>query len=274
MKNPSRLVRGVNDWNCTPSADHPEPVVLVHGTWENAYQNWNGLAPILIAEGYCVFTPNYGNSTGIAWLNGTADMVESASQVATYVDDVRERTGASQVSLVGHSQGGAQVRYYANLLAPEGTVKDVVMIAATNHATTLSGIKTLGVKLKVVDTAESVFDWVKMPGAYQQSANDSPFFVNVNGNGETVAGVNYTTINTRFEEIVTPYTAGFVTAVPGAQVNNIVIQDVCRVDKSDHLSLVYSKNTAQVVLNALDPAHPHAIRCFVQAPLTGGTGIW
>jgi hypothetical protein len=55
-------------------------------------------------------------------------------------------------------------------------------------------------------------------------------------------------------------------------VNNIVIQDVCPRDRSDHLSLSYSKNVAQLILNALDPEHPHAIHCYQQSPMTGSTG--
>jgi len=31
---------GVNDWSCLPSSDHPEPVVLVHGLFANANDNF------------------------------------------------------------------------------------------------------------------------------------------------------------------------------------------------------------------------------------------
>jgi triacylglycerol esterase/lipase EstA (alpha/beta hydrolase family) len=270
--NPARQPDGANDWNCRPSAAHPEPVILLHGTWESAFDNWQGLSPILKAAGYCVFAPNYGDAIGWGWVNATADLLQSAQEIAAYVARVRAATGAQHVALVGHSQGGAQARYYANVLAPAGEVTKVIMITPTNHATTLSGLATLRNLLGLNWLTDAAFDLVRMPGANQQSYNSSPFYVRLNGSGETVPGIAYTVIATRYDEIATPYaTTGFITAGPGATVDNITLQNVCPLDLSEHLSASYSKNVAQIVLNKLDPTDVRPIKCYYQAALTGST---
>ncbi|KZM70876.1 hypothetical protein [Nocardia terpenica] len=38
---------GANDWQCAPAAEHPRPVVLLHGTWGNQ-NTWDVLAPELV----------------------------------------------------------------------------------------------------------------------------------------------------------------------------------------------------------------------------------
>ncbi len=273
-KNPS----GANDWKCKPSKKHPNPVVLVHGTWENAYNNWNGLSPILKDKGYCVYALNYGNTTGIKFLNGTGDMIESSKEVGVFVDKVLASSGAKEVDLIGHSQGGALIRYYTNLLGGAPKVNQVIALAPSNHPTTLSGITELGKTLGLLGVAMDALELVKMPAAMQQANKapgpQSPFYVNVNGAaGETLAGENYTTINTKHDEIVTPYTAGEIKAVPGAKVDNITIQNICKNDNSEHLSLPYSKNVAQIVLNKLDPSDQHRIWCYSQTPLFGNTQL-
>lgn len=52
---------GWNNYSCKPSATHPRPVVLVHGTFGNSVDNWLALAPYLTSRGYCVFSSTTGS---------------------------------------------------------------------------------------------------------------------------------------------------------------------------------------------------------------------
>ena len=277
MLNPAKSPAGANDWSCKPSTRHPNPVALVHGTWENAYDNWNGLSPILKDKGYCIYALNYGNTTGIGFLNGTGDMIASAKEIGPFVDKVLAQTKAKKVDLIGHSQGGAIIRYYANKIGGTAKVNQVIALAPSNHPTTLSGITELGKVLNLFGFAMDVLDLVKMPAAVQQAdqspAPQAPFYQQVNGNGETIPGMRYTNIITKNDEVVTPYTQGKITAGSGATVDNITIQNVCAVDQSEHVSLPYSLNVAQIVLNKLDPSDQRAIFCYPQAPITGNTQL-
>src|SRR3954471_3018837 len=99
---------------CTPSAAHPEPVILVHGTFENMFDNWQAMSPALKAAGYCVYAFNYGSYQGSGDLGvyGTDFIEHNAQQLADEVRSVLKQTGARRVELVGHSQGGMMPRYY------------------------------------------------------------------------------------------------------------------------------------------------------------------
>lgn len=266
--NPSRSPAGTNDYSCRPSAAHPDPVVLVHGTFGNAYDSWSGLGPVLRSFGYCVFAVNYGASSG-ALFKGTGDIPTSAAQIGQFVDGVLAATGASKVDLVGHSQGGSVARYYANLIGGSSKVGVVVGIAPSNHATTLSGLVTLGRFLRALDPIFALTNWIGLPALQQQADPGGPFYTALNGAGETRPGIRYTNIATRYDEVVTPYTQAFITPGAGATVSNITLQDVCSQDLTDHLGIVYDTNVYQLILNALEPSDQRPINCTVSTPLFG-----
>ena len=56
---------GANDWTCRPSAEHPEPVVLVHGLLAKQTVNFNTISPLIANDGYCVFSLTYGTKDDV-----------------------------------------------------------------------------------------------------------------------------------------------------------------------------------------------------------------
>ncbi len=96
--------------SCHPSAAHPYPVVLVEGTFASMYNSFEAISPDLINNGYCVYAFNYGQTIPLSGFYAMGDIPASASQLAAEVNHVLAVTGASQVDLVGWSQGGMMPR--------------------------------------------------------------------------------------------------------------------------------------------------------------------
>ena len=87
------------------------------------------------------------------------------------------------------------------------------------------------------------------------------------GNGGiAVPGVSYTSIVTRNDELVAPYTSGIESA---PNMTNLVVQKQCPPDQAEHVSMAADPVVAQDVLNALDPNHPAAVPCTLVLPLIG-----
>src|SRR4051812_3891492 len=82
---------------------HPNPVVLVPGTFEAT--SWTAIAGTLAADGYCVKSFQYPSA-------GTGPIAQSASDLGAFVDRVLRSTHATHVSIVAHSEGGVVARYY------------------------------------------------------------------------------------------------------------------------------------------------------------------
>jgi triacylglycerol esterase/lipase EstA (alpha/beta hydrolase family) len=240
---------GANDWSCHPSAAHPDPVVLVPGTFESMAKNWSTLSPVLKGAGYCVFSLNYGVTNGVP---ATGPVADSAKELATFVDRVLTATRTKQVDLVGHSQGGMMPRYYMGFLKGAKKVHALVGIAPSNHG-------TQGVITPATGDLTASGDPNPQCQACADQAAGSPFMTTLNSIGDTVAGPFYTVISTTHDEVVTPYTSQ---ALAGSrkQVTNIVIQDKCPADPIEHDQTPNDRLVHQLVLEALShtrgPADP------------------
>jgi len=251
---------GANDWSCVPSAAHPYPVVLVPGTFENMFKNYQVLSPIIKSAGYCVFALNYGEDpdTGV---DATGPVGDSAKELGMFADKVLNATKASKVDLVGHSQGGMMPRYFLKFLGGAAKTDELIGIAPSNH-----GTQGLIVPMAAADgsTQESLAPTggTASPDSFAnpcQACTDqgagSAFLKNLNAGGDTVPGPDYTVISTTHDEVVTPYTSQALDGPPD-RVTNVVIQNLCPTDPIEHDQSPNDPVVAQLVLNALGRPGP------------------
>lgn len=227
---------GANDWGCVPDAQHPYPVVLVHGTYGdqqsvNDYLSWS-----VSASGYCVFALDYG-------FYGTNAVAESAAELKVFVNKVLAATGAEKVSIVGHSQGGTMPRYYIKYLGGAGKVDDLIGFAPGNHGTSWKLLLNL------------------VPGFTCQACIDliegSQFLSILNYGDESPGPVSYTNVVTAVDDVVIPYTSGYLEG--GANVSNLRIQDYCPRNTTSHIYLPLDPAFIRFALDALShdgPADP------------------
>ena len=260
--NLSAAPAGSNNFDCRPTARHPRPVVLAHGTDSNAYSDWAELSPILAADGYCVFALNYGGNAAPTTY-GTEDMARSGRQVAMFVDQVLAATHARQVDLIGYSQGATVTRYYMNRLGGAQNVHRWIGIASPTYGGVMYG--TVPVAQSIPGAADALSN--VLPTAVLQQMQGSAFLTALNAGGDTVPGPRYTTVASVVDEMIQP-SSNIALRDPGA--TNLVVQDLCPSDMTGHFNMVYDAFTLQLVQNALDPESAKVPTCeFV--PL--GTGI-
>jgi triacylglycerol esterase/lipase EstA (alpha/beta hydrolase family) len=258
---------GANLSSCKLTAAHPDPVILVHGTAANMDDNWQAASPLLANNGYCVYAFNYGGSSPTSVIQGIGDIPTSAAELSTFVNTVLSETGASKVDLVGHSEGGMMPRYYLNFLGGASKVNDFVAFAPSNYGTTLDNLATLVNLLGVASYINGPLSSA-CPACGQQEQG-SAFLAHLNAI-PTVSGPKYTVIESKDDEIVTPYTNAILPAAPN--VTNVIVQNQCVLDASDHLEIAADPIALADMLNALDPSAPVKVPCQVVLPLTGPIG--
>jgi triacylglycerol lipase len=219
---------GANDFACRSATP---PVILVHGTFGDMTVSWNLVSPALKTAGYCVFALDLVR-------RAMAPIDKSADKLAAFIDEVRTRTGAATVSLVGHSQGGMLGRYVAKFRDKAAVIDDIVGLAPSSH----------GTKNPLAPGAGFF-----CPACAEQAAG-SAFMRKLNTAPEAPPPPSYTVVSTKFDEVVTPYRSQ---ALEGA--TNVVLQDRCPEDITDHVGIIYDPIALQWVMNALGrpgPADP------------------
>jgi triacylglycerol esterase/lipase EstA (alpha/beta hydrolase family) len=254
---------GFDDWSCKPSAAHPEPLVLLHGLGGNGPGNYSFLGPFLAAKGYCAFSLTYGQATPAIPVGGTVSIVQSSAEIEAFIDQVRASTGAAKVNIVGHSEGGFQSIYGPKVRGYAGKVAKVVALAPPTHGTTFGGLVSVGDYLGLRPLVDQVLrdfgcpacDEIIVGGSAVQQLTAGPI---------AQPGVKYTVIASRFDALVTPHETSFIRE---SGVKNEFVQDTCPLDPVGHVGLAFDPSVAQLVANALDPAHAQSVICGFGPPL-------
>ena len=113
------------------AARGPRPIILVHGYAMNR-ANFLPLAARLARAGL-------GPIVGFEyWTLGKT--ASAAKKLAALVDEVRARTGAATVDIVGHSMGGVVGRYYVTLGGGDGVVANLVTLGTPHAGTEASAV--------------------------------------------------------------------------------------------------------------------------------------
>ncbi|HYF26508.1 MAG TPA: alpha/beta fold hydrolase [Baekduia sp.] len=253
---------GANDFTCKPTAAKPRPLVLVHGLGANMDNNWAFMAPRLKAEGWCVFALTYGLDARQASSpyrpGGVMRMQDSARELRSFVARVRRATGAKEVDLVGHSEGTVMPRWYLERLGGAKRVRRFVALTPLWRGTEIAGTPWLRDLGAVFGLDKPIIEAVEQfCASCPQFVRGSEYLNALNADGERIPGVWHTNIVTRYDELVIPFTSGIMR--DGGR--NIVVQDVCPFNLSEHAFVAYDPVVFQLIRNALDARHAQEVRC-------------
>ena len=211
-----------------------DPVVIVGGFLTGqpiADVYYPGLADRLRAEGYQTYI--FGPVDF-----GLADIRESAAALDEFVDGVRATTGAARVDLVGHSQGGLTSRYYVKSLGGAAEVDSLISLASLHYGT---AVANLGAFLLLGDC-------LGVAGCEQMRIGSS-FLNELNAGDDTIGDVAYTNIVTVFDELVIPYTSGFLRN--DGNNTNVTVQAQCPFRLVEHIGIPFDPAVQDGIVDAL-----------------------
>ncbi|KAM3554167.1 hypothetical protein MY1884_006288 [Beauveria asiatica] len=257
-----------NDFSCQPSASHPNPVVLLHGLGATWYEDLYPLELWLQSKGFCTFSQTYGAYDGFPFVGGVRPIDESSHQIAALMDEVRARTNASKIDLVGHSEGGFQALYVPKFRAGiAALVENIVAVAPPTHGTTFAHLWTLA-QLSGEDAPRKDVGAVleKLGGCApcnEISVGGASIAKLHDGKPIVQAGNKVTVITSMLDELVTPTDTAFV-GEDG--VANIYVQEYCPFDPVGHIGEAYDKNVWNLVLNSLENQVGRKFFCLAGLP--------
>lgn len=229
----------------TPTAAAPakDPVVIVPGftTGPIVATGYLPLRDRLRSAGYDVTLLSYPDY-------GLGDIRTNSARLASTVAAVKARTGASRVDLVSHSMGGLVSRYYVKSLGGSSHVDSLIMLGTPNYGTNLANIAeflTFGSCVGITSC--------------EQMARGSGFLNALNAGDDTIGSVRYTSIATKVDLVVTPYTTSYL--ANDGNIANIAVQNQCFARLPGHLGLIFDGAVADGVRDAL-AGGPVRMNCF------------
>ncbi|WP_131722445.1 esterase/lipase family protein [Mycolicibacterium conceptionense] len=254
---------------CTPSTEHPYPVVLLHGTFSNR-DVWKSLRPKLDSAGYCTYVVEYGHDESSTMGNqpgvyGTAPVTASVEQVAMQVRKVFELTGAAKVSLVTHSQGGLIARLLTTRAGGGAEKVDtVVSLAGTQNGTTALGVSEAADALGISVDSPAGEAAAKVAGqAAVDQLTNSPLMQVLHQEANTAKGVRYLSVYTDDDTVATPaaQAGAWDTDGPAKAVWNVNVRECLRPNTPvGHSAIVDLPATEHLTLWALghgEGTRPH-----------------
>ncbi|MCB1030243.1 MAG: alpha/beta fold hydrolase [Acidimicrobiales bacterium] len=227
------LVTAVGGLAPAGAAPAKDPVVIVPGFTTGPVID-TGYLPLksrLQKAGYDVTLMNFPDF-------GLGDIRNNSARLASVVASVKSRTGASKVDIVSHSMGGLVSRYYVKSLNGASSVDSLIMMGTPNYGTAMANIGTF-----------LTFGTCVGITACQQMAGGSSFLNALNAGDDTIGSVRYTSIATKVDLVVTPYTTSFL--ANDGNISNIAVQNQCFARLPGHLGLILDGAVADGVVDAL-----------------------
>jgi triacylglycerol lipase len=171
------------------------PVIFVHG-YTGSASNWTTAMSVFRSAGWSssnLFAYEY---------NSYGNNITNARGLQTYVNQVKQRTGAGHVAIVNHSMGGLVSQYYLKVLGGNTSVSHLASIAGANHGTT---------------AAAACFIFVTC----QQMYPGSSFIAQISAGDETPGATRYATWYSSCDGVILPYTS---TRLSGATNNQVACE--------------------------------------------------
>ncbi len=211
-----------------------DPVIIVAGTLAGqalAGVYYAPLASRLRAQGYDVTIFGLPGS-------GLGDIGAISQDLNQKADQVRARTGAARVDLIGHSQGGLVIRHYLKYRGGANEVDSAISLGAPHYGAAVANL----LRLLGLGSCAGVV-------ACQQMAIGSPFLAALNAGDDTIGNVSYTNIASVNDGIVQPYTTSFL-ANDGNNAN-VRVQSQCPLRVVGHVGLPYDGTVYSGIQDAL-----------------------
>ncbi|XDG02473.1 hypothetical protein ABKA04_002088 [Annulohypoxylon sp. FPYF3050] len=253
-----------NNFSCKSERN---PVVMLHGLSANRDVDLNMLQYELNRRGYCTFSQTYGAWPLVPWIGGLRTMADSAKDIAEFVKEVKDKTGASKVDIVGHSEGGVQ-SIYVPMTQPglSGIVEHIVALGPAIHGAKYYGFTDLWyiggnvtrALAKVVQDAlgcPACDDMMTGGAVYQEFLDNAGHIAQPNN--------KITIIMSKSDTLVAPN----VSEIDEAAVNNVFVQDTCPDDTVGHAGLMWDKSVWRLIVNALEENNDAVFACDQGLPI-------